>query len=278
MKEEAVLFGETGALVGIITDPLVPQKQDNQPAFIILNSGLIHRVGSNRLSVKIARKLAALGFLAFRIDFSGIGDSLAQGDNLPVMERWKKETQAAMGFIEKRSGIKRFVLLGNCSGAALSFLTARTDPRVTGIALINLQGHKTPLKYFFKLAVSNPKIWLRIIRGSAQFNTAFKALYSSIKNRFNSKDTDAYGLREILVDFGVLIQRRTDLLFVYSEWDPGLTYFEEYLKEELAGYSSNSKYDMELIPGMNHDFNLLRGQEDLVRIVCEWASQMLPKT
>jgi len=84
MREEAVLFGKTRSLVGIITDPHTVVNAHNHPAIVLLNAGVLHRVGPNRLYVKIARKLASAGFVVLRFDLSGIGDSKARRDNLPL--------------------------------------------------------------------------------------------------------------------------------------------------------------------------------------------------
>ena len=61
MREEVLLFGRTRALVGIITDPPHAARRQPLPAVILVNVGLVHRVGPNRLYVKLARSLAALG-------------------------------------------------------------------------------------------------------------------------------------------------------------------------------------------------------------------------
>ncbi len=71
MKESAFKFGKYESLVGIISDPFV--DPNNRPAVIILNSGLLHGVGPNCLHVKIARKLASVGFVVLRFDLFGIG-------------------------------------------------------------------------------------------------------------------------------------------------------------------------------------------------------------
>ncbi|MCH8830022.1 MAG: DUF1549 domain-containing protein, partial [Planctomycetes bacterium] len=107
MKEEAVLFGKTGSLVGIVSDPSDSDSGKNLPAVILLNSGLIHRVGPNRVYVKIARRLAAEGFVAFRFDFSSIGDSLVRYDNLSFEKSAVDEVQDAMDFLELVSPDKR---------------------------------------------------------------------------------------------------------------------------------------------------------------------------
>jgi hypothetical protein len=48
MREHALLFGDAQGLVGVITDPPGPGG-GSRPGVILLNAGVIHRVGPSRL-------------------------------------------------------------------------------------------------------------------------------------------------------------------------------------------------------------------------------------
>src|SRR5260370_40275597 len=82
MKEEAVLFGEKKSLVGVVTDPPTTTGNHLRPPVILLNPGIVHRVGPGRIYVKIALALVAAGFVVLRFDFSVIGGSTRLPDNL----------------------------------------------------------------------------------------------------------------------------------------------------------------------------------------------------
>ena len=58
MKEQAHLFGTSESLVGISCEPEQQAYLAEQPAVIILNSGILHRMGPNRLYVTLARTIA----------------------------------------------------------------------------------------------------------------------------------------------------------------------------------------------------------------------------
>jgi pimeloyl-ACP methyl ester carboxylesterase len=138
MRERTLLFGNGNALLGITSEPVAGDGDRNQPAVILLNAGLVHRVGPNRISVKIARHLAASGYLVLRFDFSGIGDSGPRTDGITLKERAIREVQEAMDAISSRRGIDRFILLGLCSGADDSVRVACRDSRVVGCVLIDV--------------------------------------------------------------------------------------------------------------------------------------------
>lgn len=60
-REKAVRFGTTASLVGVLTEAAGGADAD-RPAFLFLNSGILHRVGSCRMHVRLARALSAAGY------------------------------------------------------------------------------------------------------------------------------------------------------------------------------------------------------------------------
>src|SRR5262245_17124568 len=121
MKEEILQFGKTQSLVGIITEPTEVKSDSPRPGIILLNAGLIHRIGPSRLYVKIARVLTGIGFTVLRFDFSGTGDSRVREDNLPFEQSAVDEVREAMNSLKETRGIEQFLLIGHCSGAGFSF-------------------------------------------------------------------------------------------------------------------------------------------------------------
>jgi len=120
LREEAVLFGIETPLVGVLTFPAESAEPNGSPGAILLNAGIISRVGPNRVYVKLARNLAALGLPVLRFDLSGIGDSPARRDHLPFYRSAVSETKEAMDYVTLVTGVEQFVLMGICSGANLS--------------------------------------------------------------------------------------------------------------------------------------------------------------
>lgn len=138
MRERVVSIGQTNPLVGIISQPQAAAVSNPSVAVILLNSGVIHRVGSCRLSVTLARTIVEqAGLLTLRFDFSGIGDSEARRSTLTAAESAVEEVQEAMEYLAREKQIKHFILYGLCSGAYASYRTAIKDSRVIGIAQID---------------------------------------------------------------------------------------------------------------------------------------------
>ncbi|MGH9337465.1 MAG: alpha/beta fold hydrolase, partial [Vicinamibacteria bacterium] len=64
MSEKTLLFGKTKSLAGVVTDPVGGRNLRTPPlGFVILNAGIVHHVGPNRIHVKLARRLAEAGFI-----------------------------------------------------------------------------------------------------------------------------------------------------------------------------------------------------------------------
>lgn len=138
IHERVLRLGDDGHLVAIASDP---PAADETPTAILLNAGVLHRVGPHRLHVRLARKLAAQGIPALRIDLSGIGDSRPLPSGLGFRASSVADVRAAMDQVGGTTG--RFVLFGVCSGADNALATAEVDPRVAGLVLVDPPAYAT---------------------------------------------------------------------------------------------------------------------------------------
>ncbi len=135
VREQAVLLGERKSLVGIVTQSSAPDA--DLPAVVILNAGIVHRVGPNRAFVMLARRLAAMGHTVLRFDFSGIGDSDARNDGREPLDATLADLREVLDGLESSRGIRKVILVGLCSGADHAVIYAGRDPRITGIVMID---------------------------------------------------------------------------------------------------------------------------------------------
>ena len=294
MKEEALLFGMTRSLVGIMTYPSESLGGDKLPAVIILNAGIMHRVGPNRLHVKIARTLASMGFVVLRCDFSGIGDSKVREDALPFEKSAIAETQEAMDCIHEAMGTERFLLMGMCSGATVSFKTACCDPRVEGAVLINARMHLHPMndelhayirnralsRHYWRIALFSSfraKNWLKAMTGKvASWKIISKMMTGfPIGRLFGHQKKVSSEVNHLWANLRSLSERGVRLLHIYSEGDEGLDYLHVILGDKLKEWRSDGRLSMEVIQGANHTFTLLWSQEHFLNVIQDWAHKEL---
>ncbi|MEO7730648.1 MAG: hypothetical protein ABIY55_06715, partial [Kofleriaceae bacterium] len=144
VRDEVLQLGSEGQLVGIVSHPpdgaRAAQGGPAAPAVIILNAGVLHRVGPHRLHVALARQIAARGNPSLRLDLGGIGDSIASSDAVTFRASAVADTRTAMTGL---GGPGRFILFGVCAGADNSIATALVDDRVAGIVLVDPHTYPT---------------------------------------------------------------------------------------------------------------------------------------
>ena len=82
MQETVIQFGPDKGLLGILTTPADSVRVDGAPIAVIINAGIVHRIGPFGLHVKMARQLAEAGYSTLRLDLSGLGDSQPRTEKL----------------------------------------------------------------------------------------------------------------------------------------------------------------------------------------------------
>jgi len=131
--ESAIHFGPQQRLFGLLNHC----TGDAPVACLLLNVGVTQRIGPRRLNVKLARALRVLSVTSLRFDLSGIGDSGAAGAQEQYRTQSVADLRSAMDDIEARTGIRRFAVLGICSGAVAGYRVAQEDPRVVGLMMFD---------------------------------------------------------------------------------------------------------------------------------------------
>jgi pimeloyl-ACP methyl ester carboxylesterase len=276
--ERARRFGDDDTLVGIVTEP--PSGVPPQAAFILLNAGVVHRVGPNRMHVEIARGLAAAGFLAVRVDLSGLGDSESRRDNTPFERAAVLETQGVMSVLAAEYGVSRFVTAGLCSGAVVAFNTAVADQRVAGAVLINPQGFvssqewnayvvgKAQARKYWRQKLLSARSWKKALTGKTQY----KQLAGVMKQRAEALVTKNEAVAQVAdglaAQFARVQARGTRLLLACSEGDLGLEYLEAILGR---GFTRRTNIETLMLPRGDHSLTMAVSRRRFQAGVETWA-------
>lgn len=131
-------------LHGIVHEPIPSTARG--VCILLLSPGIKGRVGPHRLYLKIAARMVPLGFHVLRFDYYGLGDSegelsermLADIYNSIQAGRYIGDTIAAMDWIQKTFGIRRFVGSGLCGGSISALATAEVDMRIDSLLGIGM--------------------------------------------------------------------------------------------------------------------------------------------
>jgi pimeloyl-ACP methyl ester carboxylesterase len=274
MREKIAVFGGKGSLVGIASEPESGVKTDIYPGIIFLNSGLLHRVGPNRLYVNLARNLALAGFVAMRFDLSGIGDS-QRTDSLPYEESAINDIRLAMNFLSETYGIRSFLLIGICSGADNAFQAARIDPRVVGIVMVDGFSFTTAgyIMSSYLKSLLKFQSWRRLLSGKSEILQFIKAkltfLYSSdlgdSEPMWPVPNTD-----DIRAGITILAENGLDLYFIFSAGGGAHYNFKRIYAKTIASLAELQRIHVKLFENTDHLFSPLYVQESLVKAITGW--------
>ena len=216
MAEKIYRFGESESLLGILTEP--PSKAAAAPSAVLwLNAGMIHHVGPFGWYVTLARRFAELGFLSFRIDLSGVGESPHRSDKQSTEERATADVVAAMDFLARKRHVERFILLGVCSGAIIAHRVAVQDSRVSGVVLLDGYAYRT-LGYYAR------HYGRRLFRGLSWLSAARRVLRKIVPARDQAPPASAGAeffpeappRGQVRAELEALLRRGVQCLFVYT--------------------------------------------------------------
>jgi pimeloyl-ACP methyl ester carboxylesterase len=140
LRERPVVLDAQPMLFGVVTEPV--QEQGRRRAVILVNSGADYHIGAGRMYVTMARRWAARGYLALRMDLRGIGDSdtpvgSAHDEVFPAGA--VADIVAAVEFVRRHYGVREVTLAGLCSAGYHVLRAAVAGLEVNRILMVNPQ-------------------------------------------------------------------------------------------------------------------------------------------
>lgn len=289
IEEEPIAFGPEDRLFGVVARPRVVASKE-RPAVILLNAGAVHHISVNRMSVSLARSLAAAGFLSLRLDLGGIGDSWVEPgtpENVSYSTYAKSEIRAAIDAVRARHGVERFVLAGLCSGGHYAFHGAIEGAPVVSAVMINplfylvdpeATGHdeykSAGAARHYRRAILRPEAWLKLARGGVNIARVARLARERLETKMRARFRHAIasvGLREkpqkgVAADLRRIAANGVDALLVLCEAEPSLAYLRTHgggIVEELRGKGLR----LEVVPETDHTFTPLWSQNVLHDLV-----------
>ena len=277
-SEQALLLGNRKSLVGIIARPSSPPPHE-LPAVVILNTGIVHRVGHHRMYVSLSRKLAGAGHVVLRFDLSGIGDSEQRNDKLSTIGSSLADIKEALDFLAASGQASRFVLIGLCSGADHAVLYAPTDPRVAGLVLMDPTIPPTTryYSYYILQRLTNLRNWVSLAAGRSGL---LSLLRSQLAHRLRPQQT-ASGLTLETLKFSPHLKEcyansvahGIRILAAFTSLSPRHTYQSQILDAFPQADFKNS-LKLEHFTDSDHLFSNPDDRSRLNQSVLEWLSTL----
>jgi hypothetical protein len=273
MKETPILFGPNASLVGIVCEPIVTSDIAGQT----FNAGGIPRLGPHRFNVKLSRALADEGVTSMRFDLSGLGDSRPASTQCDFLQQAVVDVRSAIDYLELHHGVRRFILIGNCSGAVHAYWTALADQRVAGILMFDGFWYRTR--------------WSRLVRHWKRFRAGtWKSAATAIARRlvgswslirheggsesaniFSSDESTANPPRaEYCHAIQTLVDRGVAIFLIFSG---GVIDAYSYARQFRDGFADEpfvDKVRCNFLPEIDHTLLSLRSQNRLIDVIRNW--------
>ncbi|OED36245.1 hypothetical protein AB833_26775 [Chromatiales bacterium (ex Bugula neritina AB1)] len=270
MRERILKIGKPQPLTSIVSIPKTLNPEI--PAVILLNSGVMHHVGTCRLSVKIARALANIGLLSIRFDFSGIGDSAPRSGTQTFTESAPSEVIEVMDFLQNSRGISKFVLIGLCSGADAAYETALIDKRVCAITQIDPYCYRTKKSYLYHwiprlLSASH---WVQYIKIKAQrFQQSTNSAIDD-ENLETPSYVRIFPERESVRDgMQKLADRDVSILAIFTSSQE--YYYESQFEESMSDVNFNGCFTARFYSNCHHIITEPHYQKKVLEDITAWA-------
>jgi len=274
ITEQAALLGQRKSLVGILTQP-VTSAQTNGPAIVILNTGIIHRVGHHRMYVEMSRTLARAGYTVLRFDFSGIGDSDTRADGLSPLESCLADIKEALDWLETDCQASRIILVGMCSGADHAVFYGHTDPRVVALVLMDPSVPATARYYLHYIGqrLMRWRSWINAAVGKSRIIRMWteQVIYLLRPERemrhLNLQNPKFRAYLEQVYQNSV--DRGIQILAVFTGESTRQTYRDQ-MTDAFPSVVFGKQLQLEFFQDSDHTFTFANDRSKLIRLVLEW--------
>lgn len=275
MSEVSIAFGAERHLIGTLSLP--PATGPAPCAVLLLNAGVIHRIGPHRFNVKLARALAQRGIPSLRFDLSGQGDSRLPAQAQSFERQAVEDLKIAMDHMQRLCGIDHFIIAGICSGAQNGLAVADEDPRVTGLWMLDPYIYPTRKTHWIRYRMQLKTGWWRTVRSwvASLGQQVIERMRQYLRPRTDEPAVVDYGHRTpSRAAFAALLnrlsERGTRICLIYTGSMLWHFNYPEQLHDAFAGEPFLDRVRCEFIPDVDHTATLLRSQQRLIGQMCDW--------
>jgi len=284
-RERIVRFGARQTLAGILTTPR--DIRPGTPYFVLVNAGVVHRVGSNRLYVDIARAMAERGYPVLRFDLSGLGDSDDVHAGASLAEAALMDITAAFDFLQQTRQACSFVIGGLCSGANSSILTAFSDDRVTAVLLIDPSVPRTRRSVLLHhlRRLRHPATWMKVLalehpllgRVFGRLR-GFAGVSDDVRNRSQLEElpVEEPSPAETRRGLQQLIDRGVQLMIVFTGGINQQYNYRNQLFDLLPGFDFRDQLRLEFMLETDHTISDRASRTMLLQSLGDWMSDCFP--
>jgi alpha-beta hydrolase superfamily lysophospholipase len=265
--EEPVQIGPGEGLSAVLARP--ERLDASRPVFILLNAGLLHRVGPFRLHVQLSRRLAQQGFAALRLDLSGLGYTPARQKVRGVASALE-DADVVFSWLESSFSATQPVLLGSCSGADIAHRIAVADERVQGCAFLDGYAYHNSLStlHYYSTRLHRPDLWRK------WFQSQLGKPEADVEEDEVFWQSETPSLNQFRSELAGLIARELPLLYVYSGSVREYRYETQFF--DVCPEARNGRVGVKYLPQADHTYSWERDRGRLLDTLCDWAREAFP--
>ncbi len=288
IRERVVRFGPDKRLAGILT--LSREARGDLPHIVIVNAGIIHRVGPNRLYVDLARTAAALGYPVLRFDLAGLGDSDALTGVASLNDAAMTDVQSAYDFLTQTRQASSFIIFGLCSGANFAVMSTFIETRVIGALLIDPTVERTTrstlihvarrLRHFATLqallTLRHPIFQRSISLGRVRSVAVARAAEGQSGQRYEPELQETSSRGAVRASLEEIVNRGVHLMLVFTGGVNHVYNYRNQLFDLLPGLDFRGQLRLEYMPNTDHTVSDGPGRAQLLVYVREWLTAAFP--
>ena len=269
-RELTVLMGRHKSLVGIFTELSQSPTITAPPTVVLLNAGIVHRVGPNRMHVLLARALAAAGISSLRFDMSGIGDSPSRPEAMTPLNSAMSDIQDAMEWLESSRQIRKVILFGLCAGADHAILYASSDRRVVGTILLDPNIPRTS-KYFLYRSRAKLSSFVKKSAGEAlsTLGKFFNRLEQGDPGDDDLTDGEVHAL--LVGHYRQCVEAGVQIMVVTTGGEQGR--YGEQILDAFPDIAFGDRLTLEDLPRSDHTFTREADRDWLVVNLLKWMTR-----
>lgn len=270
-----------------------PTVAPNGIGLVILTGGNVPTPSRNRLTTKLARHAAGIGYHTLRIDYHGVGESTGFVDTFRLDAPFVQDMMASIEWMRSRD-LSRFVVLGSCFGGRTALAGADRISGLEGIGLISVPLRDLEMGVAFAeqpisqlVAHYRKRATLRdVIRGL--FRPRMRERYMFIikmrmrtalrrARRGSMRKGNEFGWigRGFLGPTEWLADKAIPTLFLYGTDDDFYDDLERALRGPLGPLfeAAGNRFEIDLVPGIVHGFPSLDSQQHVLDHLISWLQR-----
>jgi pimeloyl-ACP methyl ester carboxylesterase len=289
LKHRAMLLGERESILAIASEPAQPDPA--RPICLMLNAGIIHRVGAHRNAVRIARGLARAGLTTLRVDLSGIGDSPRRRDALGFNASAVADVRELLDHLGRSYDNQRFVLIGLCSGADNAFQSAIVDDRIAGAAFIDGYAYPTPefrLRHITRRVAAQGTLIGAARKSLGKLGDGFIAAgQQRLPQVFGTAPAEEAGLPPAVPDYErdfpprdevagqlqMLVERDFRMLWLFTGGVSSYFNYPEQVRDSFPEVDFRDRLEVVHVADSNHTATAIASQRKVADAIVSWARQ-----